>query len=1091
MTQKQNIGELLPPLPAAIGTGVDPVRTINPDWQRTEQGNGSLLYEGIVDIPKEFQDYTRILRFDSVGCEAKVCVDGVEFRKHSGSFTQWDCDITKASEGKESVRLSLLLTGKEGELSPYQMAGIFRGLLLVALPKSRISMLYAQTKQREHGPMQLHLEYSLKLDRDEAGYELEAILTDRDGAAVLDRKLELRNAGTANTDGTTGINGNSHNSDTVHAGGIVNTEGITGGIAHDISASVVFDCDNVALWDSENPNLYQLKLILTKDGRLVEEVTRHIGFRKLERRKDQVFWNDRPLKLRGICYREPLSHETERNMRKELMLLKGANINYIRGLFYPFSSELLNMCDTMGFYVEQSAAVCEVDQSINSTQNMPEYREAYLEQFRETLVRDRSHVSILLWSLGSDSTWGSNFREEYRLAKRLDDIRLINFHFPMSIPEEETQMDVWSVNYASHKLPLDVRYDQMVIFHTHGSNNEIGYATGSAPDYDMPVLHDAFAHVPCYNRDQIDRDPGIHEFWGESIKRFWDKMWDTEGCLGGAVMAAVDEDGTFSDKLKDHHWGILTADSRPKPEYYHVRMSYSPIKLAGIKLTQYGTMITLENRFNHTNLSEVELHWFYNGRHDIAVMNAASGEKTDILLPVTVHGMDTIRLKFYYRDMMIYEEQIIGEEMKPGEIVLEAAAQPDGKANQSLHEEAGKEAWNPYALSEDQDTLQLDNGRYFFAFSKDTKLMISARADGSQVLAGGPAIQTTRLKLEPWVGLDLAVNVTDTGAEAVITGEYGKVMKVRFTLHITMDGRLDTECRILSLFKPMPHTVKANIGIDCGGLDEMGIWYLLCPGYEHFRWNRKGLWSCYPQDHIGRTVGEAFRKDGDDFRSMKHFVLDAVVSNQDSRAAIEVLSDGSHSVRLEAVPDPDACIDDRDGRIDYHGIWYEMDDYCGNFMDTETLSSQKGDYLEFTFTGTGIRVYGPTDYNYGICDIYLDGKLAKEGISQYPAKVDFPGMSRGYEKRYQLCLYSVSGLDNTEHTLRIIVRGEKEAGAQNTYVSLDYMVVENPKYQDSIKLIVNNDYNYTRLVRGNYMRDKVELKSGDVLSNRLRFISLL
>ena len=87
-------------------------------------------------------------------------------------------------------------------------------------------------------------------------------------------------------------------------------------------------------------------------------------------------------------------------------------------------------------------------------------------------------------------------------------------------------------------------------------------------------------------------------------------------------------------------------------------------------------------------------------------------------------------------------------------------------------------------------------------------------------------------------------------------------------------------------------------------------------------------------------------------------------------------------------------------------------------------------------------------------------------------------------------MYSVSGLENTEHTLRINVRGEKEVGAQNTYVSLDYMVVENPKYQDYVKLIVNNDFNYTRLVRGNYMRDKVELKAGDVLSNRLRLTGI-
>lgn len=53
--------------------------------------------------------------------------------------------------------------------------------------------------------------------------------------------------------------------------------------------------------------------------------------------------------------------------------------------------------------------------------------------------------------------------------------------------------------------------------------------------------------------------------------------------------------------------------------------------------------------------------------------------------------------------------------------------------------------------------------------------------------------------------------------------------------------------------------------------------------------------------------------------------------------------------------------------------------------------------MHLSFMGTGIRLYGPLDINYGMCRICLDGQEA-EIAGQYPDKVDFPGMSRGYEK---------------------------------------------------------------------------------------------
>ncbi|HHV12447.1 MAG TPA: hypothetical protein GXX75_19415 [Clostridiales bacterium] len=1013
--EKMTYAGLVPPIPTRTNQLEAPVQAATIQWMEPEEKDGSLIYRGKLTLPKEFQGCGIRLLMDSVGCEAQVSVDGKEIRRHYGSYTEWDCDITKEAEGKGMLSLTLTLKGGEGELSPYQAAGILRGIDIVALPKAYVSCLNVQTKENENGCMELTVQYSLE-NNGKLADGLEAVLKDPEGKVVLCKSFGKEKLFSSNSSG--------------------------------FSA----ECPEVMRWDSEHPNLYRLCLVLKSDGEVLEEVERMVGFRHLESRGGNIYWNHQPLKLRGICYREPLAAEQGRDVRKELELFRAANINYIRGLFYPFSRKFLELCDEMGFYVEETAAVSEVGQSIAATQNAPELRSRYLEQLQEMVMRDRSHVSILLWLLGSDSTWGDNFRQEYRRVKELDDIRLVNFHFPMTVPEEEPQLDVWSASYVSYRLDLNEHFDHMVIFHTHGRDNAIGYATGSAPDYEMPVLHDAFAHLPCYNRDEIRKDPGIHEFWGESIKRYWDKMWATDGCLGGAIMAGVDENGSFSEKLKDFNWGILDAYGQPKPEYHHVKMAYAPVVVSGYEQREKELLVTVENRSNHTDLNEIDIKWSSQGKEGMLKVSAKPCEKRILSLPVILERSRRVTLEFLYQERTVFET-ILGEESReeftvPGD-------------------------YPQFSIEEDEKGITIDNGIFKYQFSKATKLLINASAEGIQVISDGPYLQTTRLKLEEWRGQHLEAGLTEDGARVFLIGAYGSICKVSFELSLHKNGEVETTYTILSLSKPMPHTVKANIGMDPGGLNELGVWYRLCPGYEELSWERKGLWSSYPENHIGRRKGTARSSDGDDFRSMKHNIYQAGLVNTDTNTGVQVISDGSHSVRVEMEPDPRSVIDDRDERIRYTGNWFEMDDYCGNFNDTETLSYEKGSYLELVFTGTGITVYGPNDMLYGKCNAYVDGELKAEGISQYLSGVDIPAMSRGYEKRYRIPLFSITGLEGKEHTLRLEVLGEKEAGAQNSYVSLDYVVVEGSAYSFSPKLIINNDFNYARLVRGNYMRDKV------------------
>lgn len=704
--------------------------------------------------------------------------------------------------------------------------------------------------------------------------------------------------------------------------------------------TAVFKCQGVQCWTPENPALYQVNIVLELSDRNNEKTyIRHgqkLGFRSLKRQNQQVFWNHKPVKLLGICYREPDSKmgNWETVLCRDLELFKAAHINFIRSIYYPFSEKMLELCDKMGFWVENTAPFYELGQTQKNISELPHMQKEF-ETAAEELLVNGSHTSVLLWSLGHDCAWGVNFGIIRDRIRELDAIRLMTFHLPMSIPEEEPQMDVWPVHDIDWRLPFDKTYDQMVIFHTPGAENEIGYMVADA-DYPVPVLHEVWSPIVCHNRDEIQRDPGIRDFWGKSIRTFVEKSARTSGCLGGAVLAGVDEDGSF-EGLMDYEWGILDVNHNPKPEYYHLKEAYGS---AG--------------KISEESVKEIEEIW-----HRIQ------------------NETDTADWKIQWTE----------------------------------------------------DALYIENDKVFYTFSRKNCLMQEAgviEKQGRRVLIkGGPFLNTAGFLLGKWIGKSLEICSMD-GAKNVqikIAGTYENTLDICFYLTLFPNGMLETAYEVQRLFRHMPHRVKAEIGIASGGLGEKGGGYY---------------------------VTEPDR--------------------------LQVISPEC-KVRLEAAPElaEGAVVDNLDPRMNFVGNWVTMEDYCGNLNGSETLSNTAGDYLELNFTGTGITIYGSWDILYGMCDVYLDGKLWQKDVSQYPRKVDFPGMSRGYEKRYRQVLTEVHRLEEKEHTLRIEVTGTKEVGAQNTYTSIDYAVLEGSRYTGGFRMNLAVDFNYPRMVRGCVRRPDVKL----------------
>ena len=115
------------------------------------------------------------------------------------------------------------------------------------------------------------------------------------------------------------------------------------------------------LWNAETPILYNLKLQLLDSGIKSQEINQKVGIREITIVEEVLMLNGKPLKLRGVNYHD-LAPETGKYMtgeqlKKDLMMMKKANINFIRTSHNPPERRKLELCDSLGFYVSDEMPI--------------------------------------------------------------------------------------------------------------------------------------------------------------------------------------------------------------------------------------------------------------------------------------------------------------------------------------------------------------------------------------------------------------------------------------------------------------------------------------------------------------------------------------------------------------------------------------------------------------------------------------------------------------------------------------------------------------------------------------------------------------
>lgn len=820
-------------------------------------------------IPRDWKGKRTIIRFGAVESECKLYVNGKYAGSHQGSMTQFEKELTPfLTDGKNTLLLyvrSESFPAESSKISKYakhQVGGIIRNVELITVPQVHINNFYC-----------------------------DALLSDDLKTGTLHITTGLSEKG-SNTNieviiKKTGVEGLSNITEEVYRGKINQQTPV-----HSLKLI------SPQLWHAESPFLYTVELILSENNKQTQIVKKNIGFRKIEIRGNSLYVNNRQVKLRGVARHDISPYEGRAikdtiSLRKDIEQLRNANCNFIRTSHYPPHEYMLDLCDRLGIFVEDEAPVCW-----DSTPDTPARTQLIFYCFKSMLHRDRTHPSVLLWSIANESQWRPKFYPCMQLARELTP------HIPVKFSHSEYQgikkgPDIGAKHYPGWEGLL--RYD----------------------NYFRPMLFGEALHLNCYNTSENITDPALRDLWGDYIKYFVDNMQESPAIAGLGIWGTIDEMFYPKDKAPCGYgpWGVVDGFRREKPEFWHMKMSYSPIVITSkhFQTTDNQTFVSIQNRYNVLNASNVDIYWQDGANKGKVTVQAGPGEEGTIRIPHLVQG-DSLYLELKDRRGFTLSEWKLPRIYSPHNPIPELV-KTGNVSVQTL-----------------DSVYHIQAGNIQYYFSRTTGMPLHISKSGEKIIIGplklyiipllkenevidfipqertGGDIKFTSDPLSAWIPDSVSINNTSDGIVKVTTK--GKLDELPVDFTFIIDGKGHLRIDYMVNIKKVDYDIR-----------QIGIGFNLPETFTTLSWKRKALWSVYPEDHIGRPEGTAqafypetllnyfqqrinpahpYSKDGNefgsnDFRSTKHNIISGKLQTA-SGSSVTIESNGRQHLRAWILP---------------------------------------------------------------------------------------------------------------------------------------------------------------------------------------------
>ncbi len=328
-----------------------------------------------------------------------------------------------------------------------------------------------------------------------------------------------------------------------------------------------------ALWSPAHPNLYRLTVELLSGGQAIDAYRLMVGIRTVAVEGNLLLINSEPVFLRGFCRHEdfPVSGRgyLPPVVVRDYDLLKWVGANSFRTSHYPYSEQMLDLADRLGYLViDETQAV-----GLFFEENGLERRLELCKQFTGELIRrDKNHPSVIAWSLANEPN--SNhpaakgfFHSLYDLARSLDTTRPITVVSMVGEAEESFEfLDLVCLN----------RYDG---WYTQSGDLKAGLQALSA---ELDALYARYKKPIILSEFGADALPGHHaqppemfseEYQAELIARTIQLLERKRYVVGEHIWNLCDfKTSQAVYRMNSFNYkGVFTRDRRPKLAAHRIK----------------------------------------------------------------------------------------------------------------------------------------------------------------------------------------------------------------------------------------------------------------------------------------------------------------------------------------------------------------------------------------------------------------------------------------------------------------------------------------------------------------------------------------
>ncbi|MBQ8492796.1 MAG: DUF4981 domain-containing protein [Alistipes sp.] len=392
----------------------------------------------------------------------------------------------------------------------------------------------------------------------------------------------------------------------------------------------------VKLWSYEKPNLYTTVVTL-KDatGGVIEATSCRTGFRKVEIRDAQLMLNGKPLMINGVNIHEhnpATGHVVTRElMMKDLELMKKFNVNAVRTSHYPQPTEWYDLCDEYGILLVDEANIEAHGCGTGYHESYPKYHPSHREEWKGThndrirsmVERDKNHPSVIIWSMGNESSDGPVYTENYAWIKERDKSRFVQFEQAYGGPNTDIICPMYPsiaemMKYAEWETPTKP-YIMCEFAHAMGNS------TGNFREY-FDIMKLGKHMQGGFIWDWVDQ--GLDAV-GNDGRHYWGYGGDF-----GAWMYTHDENFCCN--------GLILPNRVPHPGLYEVKKVYQDIEFELVDKAK--GKIRIHNNHLYTDLAEYTFRYevlsdgVVVASGDIEGVKCAAGRSVDVA--VALPAMD-------------------------------------------------------------------------------------------------------------------------------------------------------------------------------------------------------------------------------------------------------------------------------------------------------------------------------------------------------------------------------------------------------------------------------------------------------------------